>query len=262
MKKIVLLSFTFVSLFANAQKVNVEIGKTFKVTTSLESTTEMMGSEGTTKTSLNSTTKITALEKDLYKGTNTLTKMTVSGNMMGQDIKFDSDKKEDMNGQLGQMMGGSVNKSIDFTLDKNTGAYTLIKGEKEEGMGSMMGGGDNSNSTVFYISVIGKKVGDKWIENSDADGIKTVKNYEVLTINGNVITLSLNSTKKGTSTTEMNGQSSEVTIDEKGKGTLTIDALTGILKQSAMDVENSTSMEMGGQSMVIGNKSKITVVVE
>jgi hypothetical protein len=262
MKKIVLLSFTFATLFANAQKVNVEVGKTFKVTTNSESTMEVMGNENTTKTGIISSIKIVSLDKDFYKGTNTVNRMTMSGSMMGQDINFDSDKKEDMDGQMGQFLGAKVNKSTEFTLDKNTGAYKEVSEKEEDGMASMFGGGDNKNSGIFYTDAIGKKVGDKWTVTNDAEGIKAINNYEVKTINGNVMTVGVVGTVKGTTTKEAQGQSAEITLDTKSTGTLTIEVATGILKQSTMEIEGSTSMDGQGQSMVMANKSKITIVVE
>lgn len=263
MKKIVLLSFTFASLFANAQKVNVEVGKTFKVTSNIDGTSEMMGNENTSKVVTTTSIKIESLEKDLYKGSNTVTRMTMSGSMMGQEISFDSDKKEDMDGQMGQMLGAQVNKASNFTLDKNTGVFKTIKEESDGGgIGEMMSGGASSTTSIFYPAVIGKKLGDKWTENTEADGIKTINNYEVKSINGNVITVSLSGTTKGTTTKEMNGQSGEIALDIKTNSTISIDALTGIMKQITTEIEGTTNMDMGGQSMAISNKSKITTMVE
>jgi hypothetical protein len=261
-KKIVLLSFAFASLYANAQKVNLEVGKSFKVTTVSDGVTEMMGNDNPNKVNATATVKITGLEKDLYKGTNTVTKITMSGSMMGQEFTFDSDKKEDMNGQLGQMVGADVNKAIDFTVDKNTGVFKVTGEVKEGGMGAMMGGGKSGGSSIFYSAVIGKKQGEKWTETKDEEGVKTTMNYEVVSINGNVVSLNFSSTTKGNTTSEMQGQSVDVVVDSKTTGTITVDAVTGIMKQSTMNVEASTSMDMGGQSMTMGNKSKVITTVE
>lgn len=261
-KTLALSTFTFATLFANAQKVNLEVGKTFKVTTNVESTSEMMGNENSQKIVINNTYKINSIEKEFYKGTNTITRMTMSGTMMGQDINFDSDKKADMEGQIGQMLGSKVNKESNFTLDKNTGAFKITDEKEEEGMGDMFGGGSNANSGLIYVDAIGKKVGDKWTTTNDADGIKTTSNYEVKSINGNVMTIALSGTTKGTTTKEMQGQSMEQTLDSKNIGTLTIDALTGILKSMTADTDGNMSIDAGGQSMVVASKSKITMTVE
>ncbi len=261
MKKIVLLSFTFASLIAGAQGLKLETGKTFKITATSDGTMEMMGNESPNKTTSISTLKITGLEKDLYAATSTVTKKTMSGSMMGQEVTFDSDKKEDMDGQMGKFMGGDVNKEDKITIDKNTGAYKTVTEKEDGGMGAMMGGGSSSNP-IFYPTVIGKKTGDKWTESTDNDGIKTTTNYEVKSVNGNVITVNTSSTTKGSTTKEMQGQSAEITIDAKSTSTLTIDALTGILKQSVSDMEMTTNMDGGGQSFAIANKAKTTVIVE
>ena len=260
MKKIVLLAFTFASLVAGAQNLKLETGKTFKLTMTADGTVEMMGNENANKSTIISNIKITGLEKDLYTGTTTVTKKTMSGSMMGQDMSFDSDKKEDMDGQMGQFLGNDINKEIKVTVDKNTGVSKVVSEESDGGMGKMMGGG-STNISIFYPGAIGKKAGDKWTENAEEDGIKTITNYEVKSVNGNVITLAASSTTKGSTSKEMNGQSMDLAIDSKSTSTLIIDGLTGILKQSTTELEMTTSIE-GPQSMVIGNKSKNTLVVE
>jgi Family of unknown function (DUF6263) len=260
-KKMVLVSFAFASLQASAQ-LNIEAGKTYKVTTTSDGVMEMMGNENANKVTITASIKISGLEKDLYKGTNTITKMTMVGSMMGQDINFDSDKKADMDGQLGQMMASKVNKATEFTVNKTTGVYKETSEDKEGGMGEMMSGG-KSGASIFYPAVIGKKQGEKWTETNDKDGLKTTMNYEVISVNGNVLSLSFSSTTKGTTTSEMQGQSVDIAVDTKTSGTITVDALTGIMKQSVMNIDGSSTMEAGGgQSMTIGNKSKVTTTVE
>ena len=209
MKKIVLLSFSFASLYAAAQNVKLEVGKTFKTTTTIESVSEMMGQENTTNVTSTSNLKIVSLDKNLYKGNSTLAKMTMTGSMMGQDINFDSDKKADMDSQIGQMLGGAVGKATEFTIDKNTGEQkTIASAEKEESgaMGGLMGGsGSEGNQNIFFVDAISKKVGEKWSKTTDVDGLKTINNYEIITIKEGLITLSSNGTTKG-STTKSFGQ--------------------------------------------------------
>lgn len=262
-KKTVLLAFTFASMYANAQKVNVEVGKSFKVSIATDGTTEMMGNEEPSKVNITSTIKIVSLEKDTYKGTKTLSRMQMDGSSMGTEIKFDSDKKEDMEGPMAMYLGKGVGKATDFTLDKITGAYKEKTEESADGgMGEMMSGGSSNAGGIFYFSIMGKKQGEKWVETTNIDGIKTVTNYEVQSITGNVATVVMSSVTNGSTTKEMMGKSVDVTIDSKGSSTLTVDILTGILKQSTSNMEMSTTMDQGGQSMAIGSKSKIIVTVE
>jgi hypothetical protein len=265
MKKITLLSICFATVFANAQSIKLENGKTIKITTNIVSTAEspMGGGESTNTITTTNIIKVSALEDKTYKATNTTTRMVMDGEMMGQSMKFDSDKKEDMDGQIGQMLGASVNKPSEISIDKADGKVTEAAGaEKKEGMMGAMGGEQNSAEAAFFIIPTGKKVGDKWTVNSDNEGIKSVKNYELQSLKDNIATLLISSTNKGTTTKEANGMSMEMTIDAKATGKMMVDTNTGLVKQITMDDETTGSMEVMGQSMPLNRKSKTTVTFE
>jgi hypothetical protein len=265
MKKITLISLCFTTLFANAQSIKLENGKTIKITTNIVSTAEspMGGGESTNTITTTNSIKVTAVGEKNFKATSTVTRMVMDGEMMGQSMKFDSDKKEDMDGQMGQMFGASVNKPSDINIDKADGKITETSSEeKKEGMMGSMSGESNAGGSAFFVIPIGKKVGDKWTVSSDNDGIKSVKNYELQSLKENMATVSISSTNKGTTTKEANGMSMEMTIDTKGTGTMIVDTNTGLVKQINMDDETTGSMEVMGQSIPLNKKSKTVVTFE
>ena len=209
------------------------------------------------------TIKIIAVEDKMYKATNTTTRMTMNGETMGQPLKFDSEVKEDMDGQMGQMLGSSINKPMEVSIDKADGKVTELAVEKAEGtMGDMMGAESNSTESAFFVIPAGKKVGDKWTLTTEGGGIKIIKNYELQSVKDNFTTVAISSTNKGTTTKEANGMSMEMTMDGKANGTFIVDTKTGLVKQLSMDHETTGSMEMMGQSIPLNNKSKITVTFE
>jgi hypothetical protein len=264
MKKIILFSFCFITLFANAQTVKLENGKTIKMTMNVVSTAESpMGGESTNTITTTNSIKITTVEDKAYKATNTTTRMVMDGELMGQSMKFDSDKKEDMDGQIGQMLGASVNKPSEIMIGKADGKVTEAKAEeKKEGMMGSMVGESNSADAAFFVIPAGKKIGDKWTITSDDGGIKSVKNYQLQSLKDNIVTLIVSSTSKGSTTKEANGMSMEMTIDTKSKGTMTVDTNTGLLKEVNMEDETTGSMEVMGQSIPLNKKSKTTITVE
>jgi hypothetical protein len=264
MKKIILLSLCFATLFAKAQSLKLENGKIITITTNVVSTAESpMGGESTnTITTINSI-KVTSIEDKAYKATNTITRMVMDGEMMGQSMKFDSDKKEDMDGQIGQMLGASVNKTSAITIDKADGKVTeSAEDEKKGGMMGAVGGESYSADAAFFILSTDKKVGDKWAVNSEIEGIKSVKNYELQSLKDNIATLITSSTSKGTTTKEANGMSIEMTIDTKSTGKMLVDTSTGLVKQINSDDETTGSMEAMGQTIPLNKKSKTTVTFE
>jgi hypothetical protein len=264
MKKITLLSLCFATLFANAQSIKLENDKTIKITLNVVSTAESpMGGESTNTITTTNTIKVNAVDDKTYKATNTVTRMVMEGEMMGQPMNFDSDKKEDMDGQIGQMLGASVNKPSEISIDKTNGKVTeAATEEKKAGMMGAMGGESNAAEAAFFVIPTDKKVGDKWTVSSDDSGIKSVKNYELQSLKDNIATLLISSTNKGNTTKEANGMSIEMTIDAKSTGKMMVDTSTGLVKQMTMDDETTGSMEVMGQSMPLNKKSKTTVTFE
>jgi hypothetical protein len=264
MKKITLLSFCFTTLFVNAQSIKLENGKTIKITTNVVAVSESpMGGESTNTITTSNTIKITGVEDKIYKATNTVTRMIMDGEMMGQSMKFDSDKKEDMDGQIGQMLGASVNKPSEIIIDRDNGKVTENAAEeKKEGMMGGMGGESNIGGSAFFVVPAGKKAGDKWTVTLDDGGIKSIKNYELQSLKENIATINVSSSNKGTTTKEANGMSMEMTIDTKATGTMMVDTNTGLLKQINMDDVTIGSMEVMGQSIPLNKKSKTTVSFE
>jgi hypothetical protein len=264
MKKFTLLSFCFATLFVNAQSIKLENGKTIKITTNVVAVSESpMGGESTNTITTTNTIKITGIEDKIYKATNTVTRIIMDGEMMGQSMKFDSDKKEDMDGQIGQMLGAAVNKPSEISINKADGKVTENAAEeKKESMMGSMGGESNSGGSAFFVVPAGKKAGDKWTVTSDDGGIKSIKNYELQSLKENIATINVSSINKGTTTKEANGMSMEMTIDTKATGTMMVDTNTGLLKQINMDDVTIGSMEVMGQSIPLNKKSKTTVSFE
>jgi Family of unknown function (DUF6263) len=263
MKKIALLSLCFATLLANAQNVQLEKDKVFKVTVVTNKTSEspMGGEESKQEMTLVNTFKITAIEDKVYKATNTFTKMKMTGEMMGQTINFDSDKKEDLDSQIGQMLGSAINKSTEVTIDKKDGKVTEASVESlEKSMQAL--GETNANDNIFLVVDPSKKVGDKWTVTTDVDGIKTTKNYEFKSRNNDIVTLSFSATSKGTNSREMNGTSIESTIDNKDSGTILVNVKTSMIKEVNINSETSGSMEAMGQSIPLNGKSVTKVTIE
>jgi Family of unknown function (DUF6263) len=262
MKKIGLLSLCFATMYASAQNIKVEAGKVIKVTSSTNTSGESpAGGESKNVVITTSSIKIGTADDKSYKATTSITRMQMDGEMMGQAIKFDSDKKEDMDSQIGQMLGGTVNKTTEVSIDKTTGKLTETKKSEESGMGGMPGSG-NTLGGIFLAIGETKKVGDKWNETTEDDGLKTIKNYELQSIKENIATVMYSSTTKGTTTKETNGMSMEMTMDKKENGTILVDLKTGVVKEMNNTSETTGSMEVMGQSIPLNNKSTTKVTVE
>src|SRR5438477_12363363 len=113
MKKIIFLLSTFLFLFiagfcqlpgtlvlTKGQKYLVE--NKFNAVTSQEMAGQSMESKADIFTSNNF--EVSDVKDGNYNLTNTITKVTAALTAMGQDMSFDSDKKDDMDGEMGNGM--------------------------------------------------------------------------------------------------------------------------------------------------------------
>jgi Family of unknown function (DUF6263) len=262
MKKITLLALCLTHVFANAQTLSLENGKEIKISTALIINGETPGG-GETKNETNTTTiiKVTSQDDKTYKANSTITRLVTNGEAMGQEMKFDSDKKDDMDSEMGQMMGANINKPSEISIDKADGKITELT-KKENESGGMMGTGAKGADAAFFIIPAGKKIGDKWTTNSETDGLKSIKNYEWQSTKDGIATILCNSTTKGTTTKETRGMQMEMTVDTKTTGTILSDVKTGLVKKSIQNAETTGNMEVMGQSIPLNSKMSSTITVE
>src|ERR1700712_4691276 len=93
---------TATTLAGYAQKIAVKKGQKLETVTTTKMTMEVMGQNVENETTLTSAVEIKDVSADGFLFANTVKRMVIKGNGMGQDMSFDSDKKEDMNGNVGQ----------------------------------------------------------------------------------------------------------------------------------------------------------------
>lgn len=281
MKKITLLiAGTFMtSIICFSQSggtINVEAGQKYLVenTITTSSSSEMMGQTMESKADVTSNYKIEVknVTGDNINFVNTITLMKMSVNAMGQDMNFDSDKKEDMDGDMGKNFKDIINQPKDVVMDKSG---NIILGEKADTTTKTTGaanptemmmkqmGGDPAEQgygakMAFELIPKGVKVGSVWSDSSSKNGIAKVTNYKLTGINGDVYTISLDGTINTDLKTEMQGME----ILTKTKGTFTgeekVNLKTGII------IENKTNSDAVGTVQVMGQEiptsSKITSV--
>ncbi|MEJ7830889.1 MAG: hypothetical protein WKF91_21975, partial [Segetibacter sp.] len=173
MKKVLFFALTLGGISVNGQQVKLSTGQ--KITSVSRADMDMdMGMGGQMKIKSNTTNVlyITGSDDKNFRATNTITKMSVSQEGMGQSTDFDSEKKGDLDSEIGKMMGKEINKAVDITVDKNSGKAKEANPEKDteadsNPMAGMMGGmGEKSAAgmatAAFFMIPQGKKPGDKW----------------------------------------------------------------------------------------------------
>lgn len=241
-------------------------------------TQEMMGQSMEIQVDVTTARQLEVKEKldNQFLLASTLTKITTSGNVMGQEMTFDSDKKEDLDSETGKAMKSELNVPREVTLDEKA---TVIKTktaetkEKKEsstpGVMDMMKsftGGENDDShgskEAFAILPEGKKVGDSWADSTITEEIKTFRTYTLKDINGTEATVSVEGKQVTNKKVEQMGMEINVTMEGKLSGESVVDISNGIVKQSSLTMDATGNADMMGQSVPLTTKTTTTTTVK
>lgn len=207
-----------------------------------------------------------------YNLTNTVNNLKADMSFMGQNMNFDSDKKEDMNGEMGQSMKDVFNIPRPVTIDNTAKMLTVSKVDEKKKevntaspmtgmMDKFVGNIQEANYGVaMAFQVIPKTagVGYTWSDSTNKDGTISKNNYIIKEIKGNEANVDITGVTKSQNKTEAQGM--EVTSTSAGtvKGNALVDLMTGIVKQRTTTLDLSGTVEAMGQEMPM--TSKITTV--
>ena len=254
------------ALFAQSNaSLNLKKGQKYvvenKVTT--KSSTEMQGQQ--MEANIDATTSYNIEVKDAvannYNLTNTITNLKMNMSQMGQEMTFDSDKKDDLAGPIGTAMKDFINQPKDVVIDKSGKVVGEKKDEKKDEATSMMAKQlGNFEATGFGANMAfealpqNAKVGSTWTNKTDADGISKTTNYTVKSITGKLATIGLDGTLATDTKMEMQGME----ITTKTTGTFTgeeiVDITTGVIQSNNLTTDAKGIVGVMGQELPTSSK--------
>ena len=254
------------ALFAQSNaSLNLKKGQKYvvenKVTT--KSSTEMQGQQ--MEANIDATTSYNIEVKDAvannYNLTNTITNLKMNMSQMGQEMTFDSDKKDDLAGPIGTAMKDFINQPKDVVIDKSGKVVGEKKDEKKDEATSMMAKQlGNFEATGFGANMAfealpqNAKVGSTWTNKTDADGISKTTNYTVKSITGKLATIGLEGTLATDTKMEMQGME----ITTKTTGTFTgeeiVDITTGVIQSNNLTTDAKGIVGVMGQELPTSSK--------
>ena len=249
----------------NAQKISLTKGQKLETVSSIKMvmSIEMMGQsiDNNTETSNTSLIELKEINPSDYLFSNTVTKMLLHTSAMGQEVSFDSDKKEDMDGQMGESMKNLINKPQDIVVDKQ-GKILEKKGDSTSGgMNDMMNMGNSLMKGQPFPALVTLpnhpvKTGDTWTDSTGTPAtFKAVTTYTVKDINKDEVVLDFTSVvaKKGT----IEQQQMQIDMDMTGtvKGTSSYEAATGLIKK------NESTSNIKGTMGIMGQSAPMTMTV-
>ena len=241
-----------------------------KVTTS--SASEMQGQSMETSADVTSVYNIEVndIKDNNYNMTNKLGAIKMNMTTMGQNINFDSDKKEDMDGQMGSSLKDYINHPNKVIMDKSGNIILADKtdsAKKEEAQSptqmiiKQMGDPEQMGygAKLAFVPISKKvKAGDTWQDSTSEDGVTKVTNYVVKDVTGNTATLSISGTENRDTKMEMQGMEINTKTNGKLSGEETVDINTGVILQNNSTIDASGNISVMGQE--IPTKVKATTV--
>ncbi len=262
--------------------VKLEAGKQYTVTTITKSnmTQEAMGQ--TMEIPIDATNKATLTIKAAsdkgYESTYITDRVQFAANMMGQDMNYDSDKKDDKDGPMGKTMNKLVGKETSFVVNGagNIIKETIVKQTQEKSdeegpdmMTGMMGIGMSEASTcpVFnlFVNNTELKIGDSFVDSStvnDKDGsTKTSTTYILKEIKNGKSIFTLNGQVAISKKMEMQGMEMTTTTASKSTGDMIVDVATGLLVSKSIATETTGNVDVQGMSIPITGKTTSIITV-
>jgi hypothetical protein len=289
MKKNVLVLMAVVAGFAATAQtykpaVKLEAGKKYTVNTVVKAnmTQEAMGQtmETPMETNFYQLLEIKAATADGYQSANTTQRMTLLASVMGQEMSYDSDKKEDREGKMGESLNKMVGNTVSFTVD-NSGKViekSIVAPEvkakeasadEADMMGSMlsnMGVSQSTSSPVFNLFPDNKeiKAGDSFTESLDISKDGKIKNtiiYTLTAVKDGMAVFSFTGTGTMEKKMEVQGMEMNMTSSNKSAGTMLVDVVTGLLSKKTITVETAGNIEVSGMQIPITGKTTTTIEV-
>ena len=280
MKKVLFVFLSMISISAYCQtttgKISVKKGQHFVVESTSDGTVnqEMMGQSMEMK--IGSSTKLNADIKEVkdngYTITQTLTSVKSKFSGMGQEKSFDSDKKEDLNGEAGALYKDKFNVPKDVMVSKEgkniVGTDTAATSKKQDpnpmaAMMDMMGGGqDNVATALFLVIPAGKKAGDTWMDSTSNDGVKMNRTYTLNSIKNKEAAITINSVININKTMQMQGMDMNAVMVSKIISAVLVDVESNIQKENKSTTDVNGTIDVMGQSVPITSKATTVTTVK
>ena len=246
-----------------AQELKLAKGQKFQTTTITKTAMnqQMMGQ------SLEMNTDITAHDEievaDVNDKNITLSKtakqLKSSFSGMGQNVSFDSNNPEDMNGPIGSQLKDLINKPLTFVLNLSG---TIASAPKLAGNAMTGAISDITKGEIlpgFIALPASLKTGDTFsITGADGDN-KSTTNYTVTAINGQEAVLKITTTANKTSTVNQMGMEMLMSLKMTITGTATVDISTGLVLNSTTEMDTDGTINVMGQSVPMTVKTTTAI---
>lgn len=239
-----------------------QLSQTTEVNTNM--TQEMMGQsmQIKIKSNLDNLVEVKDAMPSGYAVANTLKHVTMNFNGMGQEQSFDSDKKEDMDGQMGSAFKGKIGHASEFVVGKD-GTITSVKKDDSASIdaGGMMGHMINGSlasekegalfTALANIPAKGVKVGESWVDSVNSDNDKSITTYTLKEVKDNSALVSLDGKVSVSREFQQQGMTMQMNMKGTTAGQYTFDTGSGIVTSRKAVTKANGTVEVMGQSVPV-----------
>lgn len=274
MKKLSLLvatAFLISSVSFSQNTLTLKKGQKFLVETktSTSSETEVQGNSMETKINSGTTYQIEVADvtDSNYHLNSTITHVEMGMEMMGQEMKMNTDKKEDLDGPLGSGLKDIINKPNSVILTKSGKVVSNTKKSNDNSNPILQQFANYEESgfgaEVTFVPLPSQiKVGSTWNSEIKTKESSSTITYTAKEINGDLVTLSFKGTVKGENTIEQNGMEIVTKTSGTTAGETIVNIKTGIVQSSNATSDVTGNVEVMGQEMPTSAKTTIITTVK
>jgi len=224
---------------------------------------------------INSLLEVKAAADAGYQLSTLNNRLQLSMSMMGQDISYNSDKKEDRSGQLGAALEDMLDKPTTFSINNygkiDAGSIVKPAGVSKEAAGNnpilgMMNMGDAdiiSPAVDLFTTDNEIKVGDSFTDSSTSANGKDKKSmtYTLAEIKDGAAKFTVNGTSMLTKDMEMQGMQTTSISNSKITGEMWVNTVTGLLAKKVLTTAITGSVEVAGMSIPVSGSNTTTITV-
>jgi Family of unknown function (DUF6263) len=221
--------------------------------------------------------KVTNATEDNTTLHHLVNKISFSFDGMGQKMKFDSEKEKDMNGQFGKSIKDLLEKKYDIIID--TGGTVLMampENVKIEDKDSRMAIVTSMLKDVMdlvqpprkgnpcFFKFLPDKLtakGESWTITSDLNGVKKQGSYKLSDINDSTFIVDFVENSVTISKATMMGSETTTTMNNKSTGKITLDRITGIIKEKSSSTESNGTTVGAFGNVPVTSKTTATIKV-
>jgi hypothetical protein len=214
-----------------------------------------------------------------YQLSSTNTHMILSISMMGQDMNYDSDKKEDRESEIGQSMNSLINQTVTFDINSfgkviessvvKPAAASTEAVDAANPLLKMLGIGSNLTGTSAAVNIFATDAtiqpGQSFTDTSGSDAAEKITSSFTYTLTGvkdGIANFSINGKTTLIKEIEMQGMQASINTNTIITGDMQVDTRTGLLIKKTVNMAVQGNTEVAGMQIPQSGNTVVIATVE